>query len=107
MTNGHGETSIPLQLVVVVGGGIRTQIVNEELLSCAKDAKTERLRRGSVALLRASNGPISFNVQLITFSTHDMCFFTLPGGGGGVCDLFLSCSELYFPHVLTINVDIF
>ena len=63
MTNGHGETSIPLQLVVVVGGGgIRTQIVNEELLSFAKDAKT---------------------------------------------DLFLSCSELYFPHVLTINVEIF
>ena len=61
MTNGHGETSIPLQLVVVAVG-IRTQIVNEELLSCAKDAKTERLRPGSVALLiRASNGPISFN----------------------------------------------
>ena len=47
--------------MALVGGGIRTKIVNEELLSCAKDAKTVRLRRGSVVLIRASNGPISFN----------------------------------------------
>ena len=41
------------------GGGISTQLVYEEPLPCAKDAKTVRLQRGSVALLiRAPNGPI-------------------------------------------------